>query len=123
MFRMLAILIPTQQGFFSVGIEAPSGLLQRSFSNEPAGVSMFYEFAEKSTSTDGAPYSICLVRHGDGEYGSIGISLVIDGLQPSVLSSPAYSEFVGKTKADATSPVTAAKACAATFPFYAKKDF
>ena len=123
MFRMLAVLILAQQGIFSVGIEAPSGLLQRSFSNDPAGVKMFYEFAEKTTSTNGAPYSVCLVRYGDGDYGSIGVSLVIEGLQPSVLSSSAYSEFVVTAKVDATSPVTAAKACAATFPFYAKKDF
>lgn len=123
MFRMIAILILAQQGIFSVGIEAPSGLLQQSFSNDPAGVEKFYEFGEQATRTDGAPHSICLVRYGDGEYGEIGISVVIGGLKPSVLSSSAYAEFVDRTKADATSPVTAAKACAATFPFYATKDF
>jgi hypothetical protein len=123
LFRMLIILILSQQGIFATGIETPSGLVQRTFNNDDAGVAQFYEYADRSRRDEDAPYLICMVRHGTGEYGAIGISVVLAGLQPVVLSSPVYDEFVVRTKSDAASPVTAANACAAMSPAFAGKEF
>jgi hypothetical protein len=121
MFRLIVVLILSQQGTFSAGIDVPSGLLAQSFRNDAAGVDKFYEFIEQNTPATGAPYAVCLVRHGAGEYGEIGVSLVLSGVQPSVLTSTRYAEFAGRTQADATALATAARACSEAFPRFSAK--
>ena len=123
MFRIIVVLILAGQGNFLIGIETPAGLVQKSFRNDPAGVDAFYAYGEQAAKTPGPPYAFCLIRHGSGDYGDIGIALVLGGQQLSVLSSADYAAFVAKTKADGHSPVTAANACAAAFPIFATKVF
>ncbi|MGH8620492.1 MAG: hypothetical protein ACREUW_22580 [Burkholderiales bacterium] len=123
MFRLIVVLILAGQGTFLTGIETPSGLVQKSFRNDEAGVDEFYAYGEQVTKTPGAPYAFCLIRHGSGDYGDIGITLVLGGQQPAVLGAADYAAFVEKTQADGNSAVTAAKACAAAFPQFATAVF
>ncbi len=123
MFRLIVVLILAGQGSFLTGIETPSGFIQKSFRNDEAGVDAFYAHGEEAVKTPGLPYAFCLVRHGSGEYGDIGIALVMSGQQPLVLGSADYAAHVGRSGGDGNSPITAANACAAAFPKFATKTF
>jgi hypothetical protein len=123
MFRLIVVLILAGQGTFLTGIETSSGFVQQRFSNDEAGVDAFYDYGEQVAKTPGLPYAFCLIRHGSGDYGDIGITLVLGGQQPLVLGSADYAAFVDKTKTDGKSPVTAANACAAAFPQFATRAF
>jgi hypothetical protein len=123
MFRLIVVLILAQQGTFLAGIDLPSGLQAQSFRNDVAGVGGFYELVDKITPATGLPYAVCLVRHGDGEYGEIGVSLVLSGVQPSVLTAARYAEFAARTGTDGTVLATAARACTEAFPQFVAKEF
>lgn len=120
MLKLLVLLLLTDQGTFTAGIETAEGLKSKTFANSSQGAEEFFAFAQPIMTTGDGRYSTCLVPVGKGDWGAIWEAFEAERLVYAVLPQSAIEMHGVGTKPNIAS---AANACVQSLKIYGQKNF
>jgi len=123
MLKLLVLLLLTEQGMFTAGIETPEGLKSKTFVNSVQGVEEFSEFVGSVMASSGGTYRICMVPVGKGDFGTIRETLEAEKIVYVMVPQSSLERHVAG--AGVTNPTIAAVAngCVSALKIYGQKSF
>ena len=120
MLKLLVLLLLTDQGTFTAGIETSQGLKSMTFANSSQGADEFFAFAQPIMTTGEGRYSTCLVPVGKGDWGAIWEAFEAENLVYAVVPESALEKHGVGAKSNIAS---AANACVQALKIYGQKNF
>lgn len=123
MLKILVLLLLTEQGMFTAGIETPEGMKSKTFPNSVQGVEEFTEFAGPMMKTTGGEYRICMVPIGKGDFGAIWETLEAEKIAYVMVPQPVAGRHVADAGGTNPTITAVANGCISALKIYGQKSF
>jgi len=123
MLKLLVLMLLTEQGLFTAGIETPEGLKSKTFANSAQGVEEFSEFVQPLMTARGGTYRICFVPVGKQDYGTIWETLETEKIAYVMVSQSSLARHVAEAGVAEPTIAAVANGCVAALRIYGQKNF